>query len=231
MSRFLKQSIAFLVTILLAVAPVAAAPPLAYPELFGTRAIASTNTAQFWRWNGMLARWHDEVRHASRPCPEGVWKLCEPAEWVRLVRELRDLPDRVKVERVNAALNRYPYTPSIKNWHESNYWETPFEFLRKSGQCQDYAIAKFMLLRALGVPNDRLRIVVLRDAILQLDHAVVVVEIEGQALMLDNQFKRVMRPSDVQHYLPYYSINESGWWLHLKKPVPPETSSQEIASR
>jgi predicted transglutaminase-like cysteine proteinase len=228
--RTLRNSVALLLALLAsAVLPAHAANPLAYPSLFGTREIASSNTAQFWRWHAMLARWHEEERQAHGPCPDGIWKGCEPKEWTRLVRELRGLSDRDKIERVNAALNRYPYTPSWKNWDESNYWETPFEFLHKSGQCQDYAIAKFMTLRAAGMPSERLRIVVLRDTRLQLDHAVVVAYVDGEALMLDNQFPRVMRPSQVSQYRPYYSINESGWWLHLPNPV--HDLPQEVAAK
>src|SRR5438046_1710044 len=83
-----------------------------------------------------------------------------------------------KIDAVNSMVNRYPYIPSAANWSEPNHWETPFEFLARSGQCQDYAIAKFMLLRAAGVPNELLRVVVLRDRRLGLDHAVTVAYID-----------------------------------------------------
>src|SRR5262249_51094722 len=144
---------------------------------------------------------------------------CEPREWHRLVDLLKPLELRAKVAAVNALLNRYPYVSSAANWHESNHWETPFEFLARSGQCQDYAIAKFMLLRAAGVPNDLLRIVVLRDTRLALDHAVLVAYVDGQALLLDNQLPEVVPAASIHHYQPYYSINETGWWLHEPNPL------------
>jgi predicted transglutaminase-like cysteine proteinase len=139
---------------------------------------------------------------------------CEPREWRRLVGLLSPLDLRAKLTAVNSLVNRYPYTPSAANWQEPNHWETPFEFLAKSGQCQDYAIAKFMLLRAAGVPNELLRVVVLRDRRLGLDHAVTVAYVEGEALMLDNRIPDVVPAASVLHYQPYYSINETGWWLH-----------------
>src|SRR5436309_645079 len=61
---------------------------------------------------------------------------------------------------------------------QANYWETPFEFIRKNGQCQDYATTKFLLLRAAGVPNDAMRLVVVHDIERDLDHAVLVVYVE-----------------------------------------------------
>ncbi len=165
-----------------------------YPALFGTREAHSTDVL-------------------------GQSQGCEPREWHRIVELLKPLDLRAKLTAVNDLVNRYPYTPSSANWNQPNYWETPFEFLHKSGQCQDYAITKFMLLRAAGVPNDLMRVVVLRDMRLGLDHAVAVVYVDGEALMLDNQIAAVTPVAGIHHYQPYYSINETGWWLHEPNPL------------
>lgn len=190
-----------------------------YPALFGTHETYSPAIGRFYKWTGMLERWAAERREASQPCMLGQATGCEPREWRRIVDLLTPLELRAKVDAVNSLVNRYPYTPSAANWREPNHWETPFEFLAKSGQCQDYAIAKFMLLRAAGVPNGLLRIVVLRDRRLDLDHAVTVAYVDGEALMLDNQIPDVVPVASVHHYQPYYSINETGWWLHDPNPL------------
>jgi predicted transglutaminase-like cysteine proteinase len=202
----------------------------ASPRLFESREIHSSNLAQFKQWREVLARWQQQRASAVAPCADGVWKACEPQEWARLVRELRGLPLRDQVERVNAAFNRHPYVSSFKNWGEVSHWETPFEFLHKNGQCQDYAIAKFMMLRALGVPNEKLRMVVLHDTVLRLDHAVVVAYVGGEALMLDNQISRVVPVSQIHHYRPYYSTNETGWWLHVPNPLGIEAPVREASN-
>lgn len=185
-----------------------------YPPLFGTREIFSRDLSAFYKWTGMLARFRAERQRAAEACAPQAPDACAPAAWRELVRELEPLPLRAKIERANAAVNRYPYVPSMRNWGEANHWETPFEFFRKSGQCQDYAIAKYLLLRAAGVPADRLRIVVLHDARLGLDHAVTVAYVGEEALMLDNQLRDVVPVESIGYYQPYYSINEQGWWLH-----------------
>jgi predicted transglutaminase-like cysteine proteinase len=190
-----------------------------YPALFGTHETYSPAIDRFYKWTGMLQRWTAERREASQPCLLGQITGCEPREWRRIVDLLAPLELRAKIEAVNSLVNRYPYIPSAANWSEPNYWETPFEFLSKSGQCQDYAIAKFMLLRAAGVPNDLLRVVVLRDRRLGLDHAVMVAYVDGEALMLDNQIPDVVPVAGIRHYQPYYSINETGWWLHDPNPL------------
>ena len=195
-------------------AALAANRDTAPPALFGTHEIFSADSSAFFKWHGMLARFAAERRQARALCAPSVAEPCEPAEWAAMVAELKGLDLRAKVERVNAAMNRHPYVPSYANWHESNHWETPFEFLRKGGQCQDYAIAKYLLLREAGVPASLLRVVVVRDTRLGLDHAVTVAYVNGEALVLDNQEQEVMPAARVVRYQPYYSINEQGWWLH-----------------
>ena len=209
---------------------VASAAAAGSPRLFESREIHSSNLAQFKQWRDVMARWQQQRASAVAPCADGVWKACEPKEWARHVRELRGLPLREEVERVNAAFNRYPYVSSFQNWGEVSHWETPFEFLHKNGQCQDYAIAKFMMLRALGVPNENLRLVVLHDTVRSLEHAVAVVSIGGDALMLDNQISRVVPVSQVHHYRPYYSTNETGWWLHVPNPLGIEAPVREASN-
>jgi predicted transglutaminase-like cysteine proteinase len=190
-----------------------------YPRLFGTAEVHSSAIDRFYKWTGMLQRWERARTAALQPCAPGQLDGCEPQEWRRIVATLAPLDTRAKLDAVNALVNRYPYIPSAVNWREPNYWETPYEFLSHSGQCQDYAIAKFMALRAAGVPNEQLRLVVVRDTRLGQDHAVLVAYVDGKALMLDNQIADVVPVESAQHYRPYYSINETGWWLHEPNPL------------
>ncbi len=212
--RLLRPLALLLTVIVLSGAAVAASVEVqASPALFGTREVFSSDSSAFFKWHGMLERFAAE-RRSEPVCAPGVAEPCEPAEWRALVASLKGLDLRAKLDRVNAAINRHPYIPSFVNWHESNHWETPFEFLRKGGQCQDYAITKYLLLREAGVPASRLRLVVLRDTHLGLDHAVTVAFLDDEALVLDNQQPTVVPASRLDYYRPYYSINEQGWWLH-----------------
>lgn len=209
--RFWRSLALFLVLVL---PGIASAVGHETPALFGTREAFSPDSTAFFKWHGMLERFAAERRRAASTCAPRPAERCEPAEWSALVASLKGLDLRAKLDRVNAAINRHPYVASAVNWHESNHWETPFEFLVKGGQCQDYAIAKYLLLRAAGVPASNLRVVVLRDTRLDLDHAVTVAYVDGEALVLDNQQHEVVPASGLDFYRPYYSINEQGWWLH-----------------
>jgi predicted transglutaminase-like cysteine proteinase len=50
----------------------------------------------------------------------------------------------------NRFLNDWRYKPDDQNYGQRDYWATPLEFLRRSGDCEDYAIAKYVTLRELG---------------------------------------------------------------------------------
>src|SRR6266404_3679704 len=97
-------------------AVVASAAAAGSPRLFDSREIHSTNLSQFKQWRDVMARWQQQRATAVTRCADGVWKDCEPTEWATLVRELRDLPVREQVERVNTAFNRHPYVASYQNW-------------------------------------------------------------------------------------------------------------------
>jgi predicted transglutaminase-like cysteine proteinase len=111
-------------------------------------------------------------------------------------------------------MNRTRYVVDPRNYGVPDYWATPQQFLRRDGDCEDYAITKYLSLRALGVPSSEMRILVVQDLNLRLAHAILIVYHNGRALILGNQIKSVVDTSVVRHYKPIYPINENFWWLH-----------------
>lgn len=117
---------------------------------------------------------------------------------------------------VNAFWNRYPYIEDIVNWRKEDYWEAPFEFLAKSGDCEDYAIVKYMTLRKLGVSAKRMRILVVNDTFRGLAHAVLGVEVQGRVYILDNVSNAILAHTRLPQYIPQYSVNEDNAWMHIR---------------
>jgi predicted transglutaminase-like cysteine proteinase len=115
---------------------------------------------------------------------------------------------------VNAFVNRHRYVLDKANYGIEDYWATPREFAKNDGDCEDFAIAKYLSLKALGWNDADLRIVVLLDTERMAPHAIAVAYGEGEAWVLDNQITEVTSSAAVARYRPYYSLNESGWWLH-----------------
>ena len=117
---------------------------------------------------------------------------------------------------VNSFWNTWPYVEDIVNWKQEDYWEIPAEFLKKSGDCEDYSIIKYFTLKELGVAPESMRIVVVRDTIRNFAHAVLVVYLNGDAFILDNLSNSVLSHTKLRQYSPQYSVNEFGRWAHMK---------------
>lgn len=211
-----RRLLPVLLALLLLAAPDLAAPARAnsYPPLFGTREIESDNLTIFPKWMGMLERYFDERKLGEGDCEATSFNRCHLAEWSAFLDSLRGRSAADVLDAVNRYLNAAPYITDIVNYGIDDYWATPRQFLARDGDCEDYAIAKFMSLRALGFPDDQLRIVVLEDLNLRIGHAVLAVYLGGEILVLDNQVDAVVPASRIHHYQPLYSINEARWWLH-----------------
>lgn len=187
-----------------------------FHSYFINREVQSDNIKMFPRWIDMLARYNSEARTLENICGSDPYSPCKLKDWKDFLEGLRGAPIAQQMDAVNRYLNKYPYIDDIVNWGFDNYWETPYEFQRRSGNCKDYAIAKFMSLRALGVPNDIMRVEVVRDLNLGgVIHAVLVVNVGDKSYVLDNQIKQVVLTTKIYHYVPIYSINEQHWWQHF----------------
>ena len=71
----------------------------------------------------------------------------------------KSLVDQQKIVLVNDFMNLTPFKSDQEHWGKQDYWATPIEFLSTNGgDCEDYSIAKYFTLRALGVPDEKLQI-------------------------------------------------------------------------
>ena len=175
--------------------------------LFGSREFHSTNLTKFPKWRGALERF--EVELASCAAQD-----CSLQEWQSLLSPLDGLDAMTQLRLVNRAINKFRYVEDYANWQRADYWATPLQFLDRSGDCEDFAIAKYMALRELGIPSRDMRIVILRDHARHAMHAVLAVYVDGRPYILDNLRDAVVAADNIMTYEPIYSINEQGWWLH-----------------
>jgi len=147
--------------------------------------------------------------------------------WQELIQQLTHSTPRQQAVAVNQFFNQWPYRQDNDIWQRNDYWETPLEFLRQSGDCEDYAICKYFALRYLGFTSEQLRIVILRDTIRSITHAVLAVYLNNDILILDNLSSPVFSHQRYQHYVPQYSVNEFHRWMHIK----PRTKRQPPLKR
>lgn len=193
---------------LVSTANAAFAPVTSYPGLFGYGEKASTDLSAFTKWTSMFGRFEAAM---SRPSSQQI-----VADWKQNLSEIQGQSLKAMVRQVHELINAQKYISDNNNWGQSDYWATPIEFFTRGGDCEDYAIAKYVSLRALGVPEDLMRIAIVHDKQKDIPHAVLVVYADGEPLILDNQNDRVLSGAREERYKPIFSINRHGWWLHSK---------------
>ena len=183
-------------------------------KLFGTSEKSSTKLGKFTKWGATLDRYLKEEPSELKKCRPSAVEKCHIARWRIFLKQIAKEQPSQQLERVNTYVNKWLYKVDPRVYRKKDYWATPVQFFNKSGDCEDYAITKYISLAHLGFDKDQMRIVILQDLNLKVPHAVLVVYLDGKALVLDNQIKQVVSASRIRHYTPIYSINEKKWWIH-----------------
>lgn len=164
----------------------------------------------------------DACRRQPAACPDRGTE-----SWLRELDSLVGRPRLEQVRAVHAFVNRWRYRADTENYGRSDLWAAPIEFFQRSGDCEDYAIAKYVSLRRLGFAPGELRLVVLEDTVRDIAHAVLAVYLGAEILVLDNLADEVLPQQEVDHYVPYYSLNEVGHWLHAPLAAGPVAAGRD----
>ena len=142
------------------------------------------------------------------------------AEWQNLLQEAKDLPINEKLKRVNTFFNHHiAFAEDIDVWGQDDYWATPMESLSKGrGDCEDYVIAKYFVLRELNVPEKQLRLIYVKAHIGRVDSQVEQAHMilayyptpDEEPLILDNLITDIRPASRRPDLRPIFSFNSEG---------------------
>lgn len=135
--------------------------------------------------------------------------------WQRLVKSNRDT-DGSSLKLVNGFFNQVPYYTDSKHWRLTDYWATPAEMLSSfGGDCEDYSIGKYLSLKEMGVPVEKLRITYVRALNLGESHMVLAYypTPDADPFILDNLIKEVKPASQRTDLQPVYGFNDDDLWL------------------
>lgn len=190
--------------------PSPSAPPPAArpgePDLFGSTAVRIGRTPADAKWAAIPALTAEDL----------------PPLWAA-ARE--DLARRSGLDRLAAAsawVNRHVAQATDRALYgQGDHWASLQETARLGrGDCEDYAIAKMQLLEAAGFPGKDLYLVVVYDALLRQEHAVLAASLDGRFFILDSQTDRVLPAEQVRDYRPIltYSLDRS--WIHGFRNMP-----------
>jgi len=137
------------------------------------------------------------------------------------MRAVEDEDEPARLGAVNDFFNRrLAYREDIDNWGQVDYWASPLESLAKgAGDCEDYAIAKYFTLVALGIPDARLRLVYVRANIAGAPggptaHMVLAYyeHPDAEPLVLDNLDPAIRVAGARADLTPIFSFNAEGLW-------------------
>jgi predicted transglutaminase-like cysteine proteinase len=138
------------------------------------------------------------------------------ASWQRVLNSAKQLDEDEKLYEINRFFNELPFVDDSQHWNKSDYWATPVEFLASNGgDCEDFTIAKYFSLRALGVPEEKMRFMYVNALRLNQAHMVLAYFPKPNAvpIVLDNINPRILPASQRRDLVPIYSFNGDGLWL------------------
>jgi len=137
-------------------------------------------------------------------------------QWKNLIDDAKDDNEWQMINRVNQFFNQIHYVSDSNLWGESDYWATPTEFLRSNaGDCEDFAIAKYYTLVAMGVDESKMRLTHVTMTGTGEAHMVLLVEETGSATMLtlDNRSDKIIPFISQSDLSPIYSFNANDLWI------------------
>lgn len=150
------------------------------------------------------------------------------ADWRALVDRAGGLDDAASLAAVNDFFNRRIAQDSDRHvWGRPDYWTTLGELLGKgAGDGEDFAIAKYFTLRALGVPDARLRLVYARATGAARPNGPVHLVLAWfpaggrDPLLLDNR-DVLVKPASLRADLkPVFSFNGAESWSDTQEAAP-----------
>lgn len=150
----------------------------------------------------------------------GAQGLQSLTTWRTMLASLNNAPETEILRRVNEHWNRtVRFGEDSEIWHQDDYWATPLETMgRGRGDCEDFVIAKYFTLRALGVPESRLRLTYVRARIGSASSGVSQAHMvlsyyatpESPPLVLDNLVSSIQPASARTDLTPVFSFNAQG---------------------
>ena len=175
------------------------------PDVFGSVALTVRRTPLDAKWN-----------RVARARIGGV--AASYAE------DLRSTDARERIEAVNRYINRrIQFVDDSQQYGREDLWTAAGETLRRGrGDCEDYAIAKLQMLRAAGIAERDLYLVIVKDLVRRADHAVLVVRADDRFLVLDNGTDIVADAETIRDYRPVMTFAATGAWIHgYRRPTAP----------
>jgi predicted transglutaminase-like cysteine proteinase len=182
-------------------------------EPFGLFVSPLTSGGLREKWLGVQRRLEDEMVQLAL-CEGDRERCASPAalQFLDIVEAAKVREGRARLGEINRAVNLAIRPVSdLAQYGQIDVWASPLASLaRGAGDCEDYAIAKFVALHRAGLAPDDLRIVIMYDPVRREDHAVAAARLDGHWLTLDNRRMAMVEDIKLANYRPIFLIDAEG---------------------
>jgi predicted transglutaminase-like cysteine proteinase len=171
-------------------------------------------------------------QHSAAPLPLST-------SWQQLLLDASSLPTERQLAAVNTFMHQsFSYIPDILQNGVEDYWASPAEmFVSQKGDCEDWAIASYVSLRALGIPDAQLRLVYVRARVgaehsgLSQAHMVLAYypEANQEPLILDSLIQNILPASARTDLTPVFSFNSTGLWAGSGNQKSKQTATARLS--
>jgi predicted transglutaminase-like cysteine proteinase len=150
-------------------------------------------------------------------CPAGAQRLID------LSSEGAGRNGRARLGLINRSVNlTISPTSDEAQWRVTDHWSSALETLQSGrGDCEDYAIVKYLAPLDSGMSEADLKIVLMRSIFPNEDHAVVAACVDGEWLILDNRTLALVRHTNLTRTVPVFVLDEVGAWRFVSGSRPP----------
>jgi len=136
--------------------------------------------------------------------------------WEDLIQKDKNSSDLQKLDKVNRFFNKMEFVNDVYLWGVKDYWATPIEFIcQNAGDCEDFAIAKYFTLKAMGVSERKLNVTYVKSLRYNMHHMVLTYygKPGAEPLVLDNLSDSIDMASKRNDLIPIFTFNGTGLWL------------------
>ena len=192
-------------------------PPVRGEEPFGLFAFKAPEGLLWTKWRKVGADIQAAAPALSRCRAEPSQCTPAAARFVAIVKSAETSQGRARLKVVNEKVNdAIRYISDSAQWGVPDLWSAPVDVNHKGsfdtglGDCEDYAIAKYVALREAGVPAKDLRVLLVRDNVVRLGHAVLAARDDGRWLIMDNRFSMLLEENDARFLSPLFALDNEG---------------------
>ncbi len=197
-------------------------PSPAMAEPFGLNVERVTSGQVLTKWRGVQAEIRAEndilalCRSSAQLCPAAARTFLD------IVAQGQAQTGRARIGVINRAINLSIRPMSdLAQWGVTDRWSAPLVTLTTGrGDCEDYAIAKYVALLQAGVAAQDVRLVIMRDLASGVDHAVVAARLDGDWVILDNRWLVLVKDSEMRRVIPLFVLDETGVAQSAPTPTP-----------